>query len=162
MYLSDLDYINSGLVASLVRIWKATRAKNGQFSVVSPNSMVVDVLKSAGIWKMWRVVASAEDAVHELGVSTAAQIEQRERRVLTSVAVPRAAVAVLATVLATVLMLLKRTDVKGSQRTANRPTVCRGGNRNGWHLRYEGRRFKTPTICRLGDRRNAGALNSLV
>ena len=107
--LSDMQYINSGLVASLVRIWKSTGQKKGHFSVVSPNDIVVDVLKSAGLYKLWSVVDSPEDAVYELGVSTAARLEQRERRILTIVAVPCAVIAILTTV----LMLMKRSEVMG-------------------------------------------------
>jgi anti-anti-sigma regulatory factor len=45
--LSQMQMINSGLIASLVRIWKAMKERNGQFSLVSPNQNVTEVLKTA-------------------------------------------------------------------------------------------------------------------
>lgn len=107
--LSRMEYINSGLVASLVRVWKSTQQKRGQFSLVSPNRFVTDVLKSSGLWNLWTVVDSREEAVYELGVSTAAKMETRERRVLVLVSLPCALLAVCATV----LMLFKRNDIMG-------------------------------------------------
>ena len=86
--LSRMDYINSGLVASLVRIWKAAQQKKGQFSLVSPNEFVTEVLQSSGLWNLWTVVDSREEAVYELGASTAAKTEMRERRVLVMVSLP--------------------------------------------------------------------------
>jgi anti-anti-sigma factor len=107
--LGQMKMINSGLIASLVRIWKAMKERNGQFSIVSPNDQVTDVLKTAGLWKLWSVVEDREEAVYELGVSRAAVVEKRERRFLVFVAVPCSVIAVLALI----LMLLKRTDVMG-------------------------------------------------
>ena len=107
--LSQMPMINSGLIASLVRIWKATKERNGQFSLVSPNQSVTDVLKTAGLWKLWSVVNDREEAVYELGVSKAAIVERRERRFLMLVAAPCAVIAVLALV----AMFLKRSEVMG-------------------------------------------------
>lgn len=97
--LGPMRIINSGLVASLVRIWKTMQAKKGQFSLVSPNEMVTEVLKSAGLWKLWTVVDDREEAVYELGAGEVAQVEKRERRLLMLVAVPCSLIAVLALVL---------------------------------------------------------------
>jgi anti-anti-sigma regulatory factor len=47
--LSAMDMINSGLIASLVRMWTTMQQKKGQFSLVSPNEVITDVLKSAGL-----------------------------------------------------------------------------------------------------------------
>ena len=107
--LSQMEMINSGLIASLVRIWKAMKARNGQFSLVSPNQNVTEVLKTAGLWKLWSVVDHREEAVYELGVSKAAIVEKRERRFLMLVAAPCAIIAVLALV----AMLLNRSEVMG-------------------------------------------------
>ncbi len=107
--MGQMQMINSGLIASLVRIWKAMKERNGQFSIVSPNEQVTDVLKTAGLWKLWSVVEDREEAVYELGVSRAAITENRERRFLVFVAVPCSIIAALALV----LMLLKRTEVMG-------------------------------------------------
>ncbi len=91
--LGAMDMINSGLIASLVRMWKTMEEKNGQFSLVSPNEVVTDVLKSAGLWKLWSVVDDREEAAYDLGVSRGAQSEQRERRILVMVAVSFATMA---------------------------------------------------------------------
>lgn len=97
--LAPMPIINSGLVASLVRIWKAMQAQKGQFSLVSPNEMVTDVLKSAGLWKLWTVVDEREEAVYELGAGEVAMVEKRERRLLMLVSVPCALIAVFALLL---------------------------------------------------------------
>jgi anti-anti-sigma factor len=107
--MGQMQMINSGLIASLVRIWKAMKERKGQFSIVSPNEQVTDVLKTAGLWKLWSVVDDREEAVYELGVSRAAITENRERRFLVFVAVPCSIIAALALV----LMLLKQTEVMG-------------------------------------------------
>ncbi|MEO2018313.1 MAG: STAS domain-containing protein, partial [Fuerstiella sp.] len=91
--LGAMDMINSGLIASLVRMWKMMQEKKGQFSLVSPNEVVTDVLKSAGLWKLWSVVDDREEAAYDLGVSRGAQSEQRERRILVMVAVSFATMA---------------------------------------------------------------------
>lgn len=97
--LSRMEVVNSGLVASLVQIWKATKAAKGEFAVVSPNEFVTGVLKTAGLLRLWKVVETQSEAVYELGVSTAATLERRERRLLTYVCVGCAVLALLATLL---------------------------------------------------------------
>lgn len=107
--LSQMPMINSGLIASLVRIWKVTKERHGQFSLVSPNENVTEVLKTAGLWKLWSVVENREEAVYELGVSKAAIVEKRERRFLILVALPCAVIAALALI----PMFLKQSEVMG-------------------------------------------------
>lgn len=107
--LSQMPMINSGQIASLVRIWKVMKERNGQFSLVSPNENVTEVLKTAGLWKLWSVVENREEAVYELGVSKAAIVEKRERRFLTLVAVPCSVIAALALI----PMFLQRSEVLG-------------------------------------------------
>ena len=94
--LGPMDIINSGLVASLVRIWKIMQEQKGQFSLASPNDMVTDVLKSAGLWKLWTVVDDREEAIYELGAGEVAEVENRERRILAYVAVPFAVMSAIA------------------------------------------------------------------
>lgn len=107
--LSQLQMINSGLIASLVRIWKVMKERNGQFSLVSPNQNVTDVLKTAGLWKLWSVVSDREEAVYELGVSKAAIVEKRERKFLMFVAIP----CIVLAALAISAMFLNRSEVMG-------------------------------------------------
>jgi anti-anti-sigma factor len=94
--MAAMETINSGLVASLVRIWKTMQQRKGRFSLVSSNEMVTDVLKTAGLWKLWTIVDERDEAVYQLGAGKVAEVEQRERRVLALVAVPCALLSLLA------------------------------------------------------------------
>lgn len=80
--LTALEYMGSSLVASIVRIWKAVREKNGRMVVVASNDKIVDVLRATGLTKVWVVVSTFEAGVHALGFSQEAKVEQRERRLL--------------------------------------------------------------------------------
>jgi len=97
--LSHLQTIRSGTVASLVRIWKSLDRKSRRFVVVSPNDRVRQELESAGLQKLWTIVATREEAAYELGVSRRAELEERELRILALGAFPCSLLAVLATVM---------------------------------------------------------------
>jgi anti-anti-sigma factor len=97
--LSDLQAIGSGTVASLVRIWKSLDRKSRRFVVVSPNDRVRQELASAGLYKLWTIVATREEAAYELGVSRRAELEERELRILALGAFPCSLLAVLAAVM---------------------------------------------------------------
>lgn len=97
--LSDLPSIGSGTVASLVRIWKSLHKKSRRFVVVSPQERVRKELESAGLQKLWTIVANREEAAYELGVSRRAELEDRELRILALAAFPCSLLAVLATVM---------------------------------------------------------------
>ena len=60
--LSNVHYINSGVIAGLVRIWKSCQKKQGQFSVVSPNELVTIVLKTSGLGKVWSITPDREES----------------------------------------------------------------------------------------------------
>ncbi len=107
--LSRLTYINSGVVAGLVRLWKATQKRQGQFSVVSPHEDVTSVLKTSGLARVWTITDTREEAAYALGVSESALVEKRERTLLVSVSVPFSIVAALALI----PMFLKRETVLG-------------------------------------------------
>jgi anti-anti-sigma factor len=113
--LSAMDMINSGLIASLVRMWKTMQQKKGQFSLVSPNEIITDVLKSAGLWKLWSVVDDREEAAYDLGVSRGAQSEQRERRILLMVTVSFSVMSALSMMASksTIPILMKEADDVG-------------------------------------------------
>lgn len=92
--LSPMELIQSGLVASLVRMWKATEGHdNRKVVVVTANEVVREVIRSAGLFKVFTVVDSREEGAYEIGVSKGAQAEQREKRVLAWVAFPAALLA---------------------------------------------------------------------
>lgn len=107
--LSRLTYINSGVVAGLVRLWKATQKRQGQFSVVSPNDDVTSVLRTSGLARVWTITDTREEAAYALGVSQAARVEKRERTLLVAVSVPFSIIAALALI----PMFLKRETVLG-------------------------------------------------
>ncbi len=80
--LSALDYMGSSLVASIVRIWKAVKEKNGQMVVVTSSDRIHDVLKTTGLTKVWTITSTFEAGVHALGYSPEAKVEKRELRLL--------------------------------------------------------------------------------
>lgn len=80
--LSALDYMGSSLVASIVRIWKAVKEKNGQMVVVTSSDRIHDVLKTTGLTKVWMITSTFESGVHALGFSPEAKVEKRELRLL--------------------------------------------------------------------------------
>jgi anti-anti-sigma regulatory factor len=95
--LSPMDLIQSGLVASLVRMWKATESHVDRKVVVeTPNEVVRDVIRTAGLFKVFTVVNTREEAAYEIGVSKGARLEQREKRVLAWIALPAAILAIVA------------------------------------------------------------------
>jgi anti-anti-sigma factor len=94
--LSPMEMIHSGLVAALVRIWKCVKGPGSGVVVVSPNTVVAEVLKAAGLQKLFQVVETCEEAAYILGVSKVALVEQRERRVIAWVALPSAILAIAA------------------------------------------------------------------
>jgi len=95
--LSPMNLIQSGLVASLVRMWKATEDHEDRKVVIAtPNEVVRDVIRSAGLFKVFTVVNTREEGAYEIGVSKGAKLEQREKRVVAWVALPAAILAVVA------------------------------------------------------------------
>ena len=96
--LSQMEMIHSGLVAALVRIWKSVESPEKAVVVVSPSAIVTEVLKSAGLQKLFPVVQTREEAADVLGVSKGALIEQRERRIVAWGALPSAILAFIAAV----------------------------------------------------------------
>ena len=96
-------------MAGLVRLWKATQKRQGQFSVVSPHEDVTSVLKTSGLARVWTITDTREEAAYALGVSESALVEKRERTLLVSVSVPFSIVAALALI----PMFLKRETVLG-------------------------------------------------
>ena len=95
--LSPMEMIQSGLVAALVRIWKATEEqKNRRVVIVAPTEIVREVVRSAGLLKLFSVADTREEGAYDLGVSQGALREQRERRVIAWVAFPAAVISVIA------------------------------------------------------------------
>lgn len=68
--LSALNYMGSAMVALIVRLWKAAKERGGDMVVVNRHELVFEVLKLAGLTKLWNIVDSREKGLAELGVSS--------------------------------------------------------------------------------------------
>ena len=71
--LSTLNYMGSAMVALIVRIWKATKAKSGQLVVLCTHPMVLKVISLAGLDKVWKIAETQEAAYRELRVKPPAE-----------------------------------------------------------------------------------------
>lgn len=69
--LSGLDYMGSALVALVVRVWKAVQAAGGRAVVVCGDGMPQEVLRLAGLDKVWTITRTYEEGLSRLGVSPA-------------------------------------------------------------------------------------------
>ncbi len=70
--LSALDYMGSAVVALIVRIWKAVKKEDGKVAIVCENKMVLEVIKLAGLDKVWTIVPTKEAGMKALGISEGA------------------------------------------------------------------------------------------
>ncbi|MCH2210673.1 MAG: hypothetical protein MK110_05190 [Fuerstiella sp.] len=76
--LTPMELIQSDLVASMLRMWKSTdHHSKRQLVVAAPSDVVKEVLRSAGLFKVFSVVHSLDDASTEIG---AAKLEQRHKQ----------------------------------------------------------------------------------
>lgn len=66
--LGQLSYMGSAMVALIVRLWKAIKARNGKMAVNCPHEMVREVISLAGLDKVWTLTETREDAFKALGV----------------------------------------------------------------------------------------------
>jgi len=66
--LSRLEYMGSALVALVVRVWKAVQNGGGKVVVVCGGGMPQEVLRLAGLDKVWTIVTTYEDGLRKLGV----------------------------------------------------------------------------------------------
>lgn len=67
--LSRLEYMGSALVALVVRVWKAVQNGGGKVVVVCGGGMPQEVLRLAGLDKVWTIVTTYEDGLRKLGIS---------------------------------------------------------------------------------------------
>ncbi len=65
--LTKMDYIGSSMVALIVRIWKTVENQNGQMVVANQHELVIEVLKLAGLTKVWTIVGTREEGMQKLG-----------------------------------------------------------------------------------------------
>lgn len=66
--LSQLEFMGSALVALLVRIWKAVQAGGGKVVVVCGEGMPREVIRLAGLDRVWMLSETVEDGYKTLGV----------------------------------------------------------------------------------------------
>jgi len=65
--LSALNYMGSASVALIVRIWKSVQERNGKMVVVNSDEMVLEVLKLAGLTKVWTIVETRQEGLKQVG-----------------------------------------------------------------------------------------------
>lgn len=65
--LTALHYMGSSQVALVVRLYKVVKERRGKMVVVVHDPMVHEVLKLAGLDKLWTITNKLEDALAELG-----------------------------------------------------------------------------------------------
>ena len=70
--LTELSYMGSAMVALIVRLWKAVNETEGQMVVVNRHEVVQEVLKIAGLNKIWPIVQTREEGLKKLGVGRTA------------------------------------------------------------------------------------------
>jgi anti-anti-sigma factor len=66
--LTRLGYMGSAMVALIVRLYKAVNGRGGRMVVVNTHELVFEVLKLAGLTKLWTIVDSREKGYTALGV----------------------------------------------------------------------------------------------
>jgi anti-anti-sigma factor len=67
--LTSLEFLGSAQVALLARIWKALSAQQGTMAVQVASPVVREVLKTAGLHRLWKLVESQEQGLQKLGVN---------------------------------------------------------------------------------------------
>jgi hypothetical protein len=78
--------MGSALVALVVRVWKAVQAVGGRVVVVCGDGMPQEVLKLAGLDKVWTITATYEEGLKQLGVEPARTSERAGFPILTVLA----------------------------------------------------------------------------
>jgi anti-anti-sigma factor len=66
--LTALTYMGSAMVALIVRLYKSVSGRDGKMVVVNQHELVQEVLKLAGLAKLWTIVDSRDKAFASLGI----------------------------------------------------------------------------------------------
>jgi anti-anti-sigma factor len=73
--LTPLSYMGSAMVALIVRLYKTVNSRGGKMVVVNQHELVHEVLKLAGLTKLWTILPNRQEAYGSLGVkATAASV----------------------------------------------------------------------------------------
>jgi anti-anti-sigma factor len=70
--LTPLSYMGSAMVALIVRLYKTVNSRGGKMVVVNQHELVFEVLKLAGLTKLWTIVPNRQEAFTSLGVKATA------------------------------------------------------------------------------------------
>jgi anti-anti-sigma factor len=100
--LSSLDYLGSAQLALLVRLWKATKARNGRMVVLVTAPVVREVIKTAGLSSLWEFADSLPNAYASLGMSSSGGVSAGKLSTIIGLVALAGAVAVLGLSLAKV------------------------------------------------------------
>jgi anti-anti-sigma factor len=66
--LTQLSYMGSAMVALIVRLYKTVNSRGGKMVVVNQHELVHEVLKLAGLTKLWTIVGNRQEAYAALGI----------------------------------------------------------------------------------------------
>jgi anti-anti-sigma factor len=66
--LTPLSYMGSAMVALIVRLYKEVNTRGGKMVVVNQHELVHEVLKLAGLTKLWTIVDNRQAAYSSLGI----------------------------------------------------------------------------------------------
>jgi anti-anti-sigma factor len=70
--LTQLSYMGSAMVALIVRLYKTVNSRGGKMVVVNQHELVFEVLKLAGLTKLWTIVGTRQEAYATLGIKATA------------------------------------------------------------------------------------------
>jgi anti-anti-sigma factor len=70
--LTPLSYMGSAMVALIVRLYKTVNSRGGKMAVVNQHELVFEVLKLAGLTKLWTIVPNRQEAYTSLGIKASA------------------------------------------------------------------------------------------
>jgi anti-anti-sigma factor len=70
--LTPLSYMGSAMVALIVRLYKTVNSRGGKMVVVNQHELVFEVLKLAGLTKLWTIVPNRQEAYSSMGIKATA------------------------------------------------------------------------------------------
>lgn len=84
--VSQLEDLSSDVITALVRVWKRISQSGGDMVLVTGNERSLAILETAQLVLIWNIADTHDSAADLLGISKAARLEDRERRILVIVA----------------------------------------------------------------------------
>jgi anti-anti-sigma factor len=74
LVMSDVPHIDSTGIGALVRVYSASRNRNGGVRLVNPTPGAIDVMKTVCLWELFEISESEEAAVAALANKSAAPV----------------------------------------------------------------------------------------